>query len=70
MSGTIEEAAARPETSELSSVSKHIIDQEYRESAKIRENLLNGSGFLCVYLKWAQCFHLKSLIFGAYNVNR
>lgn len=32
-----EEMAARPETSELSSVSKHIIDQECRERAKIRE---------------------------------
>lgn len=41
VTGSVEEMAARPETSELSSVSKQITDGECRERAKINENLLN-----------------------------
>lgn len=55
--------------SELSPVSKQIIDRACRERAKIRENLLNGSRFLCVYLRGPQRSHLKRLVFGAYTVS-
>lgn len=65
----VEAVADGPETSELSSISKQIIDQECGERAKIRENLLNWSRLLCVYLKGPKCFHLKSLIFGAFTVS-